>query len=66
MIDKFRHEKVEMDPHFNNDVLMIKCDLAYFTPKSSSLGIKNAQEKETIVIIIHFVMTKPNSHVGSM
>lgn len=43
---------------------VMQCDLAYFTPKSSALNIRDAKEKEMLVIIIYIIVRRPNSHVG--
>lgn len=43
---------------------VMQCDLAYFTPKSSSLNIIDAKEKEILVIIIYIIVRGPNSYVG--
>lgn len=43
---------------------VIQCDLAYFTPKSSALYIRDAKEKEMLVIIIYIIVRRPNSQVG--
>lgn len=43
---------------------VIQCDLEYFTPESSALNIREAKEKEMLVIIIYIIVRRPNSHVG--
>lgn len=43
---------------------VMQCDLAYFIPKSSSLNIIDAKEKEILVIIIYIIVRRPNSYVG--